>query len=326
MQEALKEIQRMTGTLQPVKPKNLVALRSIIKMVYPNMNVHDRASFTNLAASHLGAAINARIPDSVTSSSQMVAAIQELAYDGESNKFRESLDQLMTTFKRDSSIANEDQGSKGQQGKQTLRSRFTLPGPEDFLETPQQQLADAVQSDLFTFVPRGDGGGANNMIFLRNQQAQAMRWQSPTKPRPTLQSELFLPFQMPWQYNEQPYMQEILEDQVMDQFAAIVADHLPPSISLLGDVQPKTDPNPNPRVSANPYISVIQVPPKMGLNIADPLPIGYDNYLKFKPELDPWRRPLAPSNSSNFPQSTGKILSSEQQLADWYANGPQIYY
>ena len=127
------ELKSAFGVIDAVKPENLPALRAILRSLFPKLKPHRLAQFTQKAAEHLGDIINKPLEGAKTTMDQ-IAAMREIASDQstQADRIRGMYQAFSTQFPEDAQSAQEVQA------KQTLRSRYDLPGPDDFKETMSQ--------------------------------------------------------------------------------------------------------------------------------------------------------------------------------------------
>ncbi len=289
----LDKIKSAFGVNMPVKPQHMVALRSAISTLYPNMNPHERAALISSASQKLGAYFNNVLPDT-TDVSQMVPGLQELLSKKVESYFPKELGEILNKLRESRLLDDKQQldDSKNPvhqiQGKTTLRQRFTLPGPSDLLETPEQQVSDSVQSDLFGFALTLPEVGLFNKLYYNYATWLKVTQEHANAPRTIMPDEYTMPFRTPWQYHQFDgiELEELLNMKFEEEMRMLQAKDLPKSVSLLRDTN---------RSTGSPFVNVAQRSPDFRPDPNLPMPMGFDNFLGFRPLTDPFRQPLLPA-------------------------------
>lgn len=258
-------------TLSPVPTRKKPYLRSIVQSLYPKLPANERANLAGYLSNFLGetlGAIDVDQPDLKQRNN-----LQDVLY-----SHKGTIDELVRAYQATNPTAPSD--SREVAGKQTLRSRFYLPGDEDFVESPYQQVSDAVSGDLFSLPGAVPEVGINNSLFL-DQRLNEMRNESNAiQPRPNI-AQLVESYPVPWQWGsfELP-VDDIVQDMFYDRMvAAVLPVVIPGNVSL--SVDTRLEP-------------AMPVPGAFETAIYNPLSPQPEvsNRLGFKSSYSSWRYPL----------------------------------
>jgi hypothetical protein len=288
-----EKIRDVYKNYAPVRPEHMVALRSTISTLYPNMNPHERAMLIAEASKKLGNYFNTVLKPGVTDVSQMIPGLQELLSEKVKSYYPADLSEILTQVRERELLDDQRQTDDSKkpvtqiEGRQKLRSRVTLPGQSDLLETPEQQVSDSVQADMWGFALTLPELGLFNKLYYNYAVWQKTVQEHANAPRTIMPDEYTMPFKRPWQFQQftDVEMEEYLNDKFADEMSRLHALDLPKSVSLLRDTN---------RSTGSPFVHVAQQAPAFRPDPNLPLPAGFDNFLGFKPQTDPFRQPLLP--------------------------------
>jgi hypothetical protein len=329
-QRIRNKINRFIGNIGPIENKHKSALQSIIRTVYPNLHPHKRARLYNLASQNLGPSLSSILPKNARYTSEMLTQLQEIVNPYEGNaalkRLAELRDQVDREFVDNASTANSESQA---QGKITLRSRFHLPSETDGLETPEQQVSDSVQSDLFSFPSTLPENGLNNALFLQNCAHDYFTQKHPLAPRPIAPPQVTMPFESLLQ--DSLDMDIFTPEDVYDKFGLAVAKSRAArangAVTFLNDSEMRPAEADVQGVTYNPFIPVMESSGAYRRDPNLPMPQGFENYLGFKPLTDTWREPLKPARGpyGGAYRSPPSKEEGEFDLLKMYTYGPLQY-
>jgi len=262
------------------------------------MNPHERAQLIGRASQTMGkyfesAFQNAGVPVETKETSIQATPLSHMistkAYGGSvTQELSRILSKIREGNLKDDYLQTNQRADAVQQiqGKTTLRSRFTLPGHDDLLETPEQQVSDSVQADLFGFSLTLPEVGLFNKLYYNYAVWLKMTQEFPNYPRTIMPDEYTMPFHTPWQYHQMTpeLTEELLNIKYEDEIRMLQARDLPGSANILMD-----------NMGADRFVDVAMKSPNFRPDPNLPMPFDFDNYLGFRPLTDPCRQPLTPA-------------------------------
>lgn len=290
------------------KPEHSGILRAALRSIYPKLGVDKISALESELGGYVGSDIATALGQGPVSDQKRIRAVQELAYtqSPQGQRIRD-LSDLVFSERPDLKVETP---VSSQQNKVTLRSRFILPGEDTARESKQQMVFDTSMAEMFSYHPPEIG---ISLLNEHNKLNQRIAWQSPSQPRSTYDQQV-MPFPIPWQYQQfpvEPVMEHMIEEKAREAFVK----HLPPRFDVLGDLQS----------NGTPYVDGVNQRKDFGPDPFYNLPVGYDNYLGFKPDLPKyWRDPLQPDELA---QQRGKLQLGQGRLSDWSSwPGPQLLF
>lgn len=293
----------------PIAPEHGPVLRATLRSIYPKLSP-DRI---NALQTHLGPYVGDYVSNAIgtgkLTTKKQIEAVQNLAYtESPYGKSIRALSDIL--FRENPNLKLEDTAFSTQQGKQTLRSRYGLPGEDTLRESKQQMVLDTSIAEMFSYHPPEIG---ISLLNEYNKQNQRMAMQSPSQPRSTYDQQL-MPFEMAWQYQQFP-IDPIMEQLIEESARVAFVKNLPPRFDVLGDVQ----------ANGTPFIDAVNQRKSFGPDPFYQVPVGYTNYLGFKPDQPfAWRDPLQPAPQL---QNMGKRQMGQGGIVDFQNfPGPQLLF
>ncbi len=231
---ALEDILKASGitTVSPVPSRKRPYVRSIVQSLYPKLPAHERANLSNYLSDFLGATlgkIDVDQPDLTQRNN-----LQDVLY-----SHKGGIDELVRAYQATNPTAPND--SREVAGKATLRSRFYVPGDEDFVENPYQQVSDVVSGDLFSLPAAVPETGINNSLYLDQRLNEMRNELNPLLPRPNI-AQLVESYPVPWQWAGNDIGEFPVDDLVQDMLyermvAAVLPVVIPGNVSLTVDTR-----------------------------------------------------------------------------------------
>ncbi len=293
----------------PLAPEHASVFRATLRSIFPKLGPDKIATLQSQLGPYVGDYVSNAIGTGKIDDQQRIRAVRDLSYEGsQQGQIIRGLANRVFAERPDLKV--EDISAAGQQGKATLRSRFILPGEDTARESKQQMVFDTSIAEMFSYHPPEVG---ISLLDLQNKQNQRLNMQQPSQPRSSYDQQL-MPFQVPWQYQQFP-LEPVLEHMIEEVARVAFVKHLPPRFDVLGDVQS----------SGSQFVDGVNQHSNFAPDLFYKVPVGFDNYLGFKPDLPQyWREPLQPNAQA---QSRGSVQLGQGRLSDWNNfPGPQLLY
>jgi hypothetical protein len=230
----------------PKHRKQRPLVKQLIRNLYPKLTPPQVDSFTEFAGPYISKKFQDALPVDITQT-QLLNVVRDwtalpktkATFDSYKNAYQRNIGvPLEETDKGVPSLEITTNRPAFDAGKMILRSRYTLPGTDDFSESTEQAMSDIVQADLFSYQTSNMQDGTNNTVYLDSEINLKMNMMGANMPRPPAQLEQLVGItKILYQYNDTQDVEAAIGDIVVESMVQTAFANLPPvSVTLHDDM------------------------------------------------------------------------------------------
>jgi len=294
----------------PAHRKQRPLIKQLIRNLYPKLSPIQVGSFTDYVGPHIAKKFQDALPVNLTQS-QLLNVVRDwtvlpktkATFESYKNAYQRNLGIPLEEI--DKGVASLEVSSNKpafDAGKMILRSRYTLPGTNDFGESTEEAMSDIVQADLFSYQTSNMEDGINNSVYLDSEISLKMNMFGANMPRPPQHLEQLVGLSsIPYQWHDTQDAEAALGEIVVDSMVQSAFVNLPPvSITLHDDMN---IPDPFSLPKRNNYLVPVN-------DLSRPIQRDYTQGTEFR-ELDTVGFKRDGYDTWRFPREASQFLGSD---------------